>query len=521
MLRDIINSFNRTVKEYDMIPAGCTVVAGISGGADSVCLLLLLCEYRCNKRFNLIAAHYNHKLRGAEADADERFTRDLCKTLNVEYVSGEGDVAGFAKEHGMGHEEAARLMRYNFLRGEAAKHDGDVRIAVAHNQNDRVETILHNISRGTSLEGLKGISYVRGDVIRPLLNLTRGETECVCNEYGVLFRIDSTNIDCKYKRNRIRGNVIPFMTDQLGADFVSNVLRMSDLASEDNRFIKNIADEAYNKMAHETVYKTRKNTQIEIDAELFSKEDRVIQSRIVRTAISRIKDKNGEYVFPEGTGLGSVATERVRQYILKGKTGGYIEIGKGAICRFSYGKVVLGMNRQRKNSEGKIKNVDELDIILYKNVKALCQEAEKETASKHISFSVSLGEEIYNMVIDVAPVTEYSDFSDYISDKNYVCFDSKEFFEFCDSHGIPIIRTKEVHDTISAFGVKGSKKLSRFYIDNKVPVAERDSIPLLASGKDVLWIYNMRRSNIAPVRQDSKSVIIMTLKSAGRENLKP
>ena len=123
------------------------------------------------------------------------------------------------------------------------------------------------------------------------------------------------------------------------------------------------------------------------------------------------------------------------------------------------------------------------------------------------------------MVIEVAPVTEYSDFSDYIGDKHYVCFDSKEFFDFCDEHGIPIIRTKEVHDTISAFGVKGSKKLSRFYIDNKVPVAERDAIPLLASGKEVLWIHNMRRSNIAPVRKDSKSVIIMTLKAAGSEDL--
>ncbi|MBE7064334.1 MAG: tRNA lysidine(34) synthetase TilS [Ruminococcaceae bacterium] len=519
MLRDIINNFNRTVNEYDMIPAGCTVVAGISGGADSVCLLLLLCEYRFNKRFNLIAAHYNHKLRGAEADADERFTRNLCKTLNVQYISAEGDVAGYAKAHGMGHEEAARYMRYNFLRGEAEKHEGDVRIAIAHNQNDRVETILHNISRGTSLEGLKGISFIRGNIIRPLLNLTRAETECVCNEYGVLFRIDSTNIDCKYKRNRIRGNVIPYMTDQLGADFVSNVLRMSELASEDNRFIKSIADKAYFEMARDIAFKTRKNTQVEIDAKLFSREDRVIQSRIVRSAISRIKDKNGEYVFPEGTGLGSVTTERVRQYILRGKTGGYIEIGKGTICRFSYGKVVFGMERQTKKAEDNIKRVDELDIILYKNVKKLCSEAEKEGVLKNISFSVSLGEDIYNMVIDVAPVTEYTDFSDYISDKHYVCFDSRGFFEFCDEHGIPIIRTKEPHDIISAFGVKGRKKLSRFYIDNKVPVADRDMIPLLASGRDVLWIHNMRRSNIAPVKKESKSVIIMTLKAAGSENL--
>jgi len=519
MLRDIINNFNRTIDEYDMIPAGCTVVAGISGGADSVCLLLLLCEYRVNKRFNLIAAHYNHKLRGAEADADEKFTRKLCKTLNVEYVSAEGDVAGYAKQHGMGHEEAARLLRYNFLRGEAAKYEGEVRIAIAHNRNDRVETILHNISRGTSLEGLKGISYVRGNVIRPLLNLTRGETECVCNEYGVLFRIDSSNSDCKYKRNRIRGNVIPFMTDQLGADFVSNVLRMSELASEDNRFIKNIADAAYGKMSREVVYKTRKNTQVEIDAELFLLEDKVIQSRVVRTAISRIKDKNGEYVFPEGTGLGFIATERVRQYIARGKTGGYIEIGKGAICRFSYGKVVFGMERQKKDIAESVKRVDELDIMLYKNVKKLCSEAEKECEQKHISFSVSLGEDIYDMVIDVAPVTVDSDFTDYISDKNYVCFDSRDFFTFCDEHGIPIIRNREPHDVISAFGVKGSKKLSRFFIDSKVPVSERDSIPLLATGENILWVYNMRRSNVAPVREDSRSVIIMTLKPAGSEKL--
>lgn len=518
MLRDIINNFNRTIKEFEMIPAGCTIVAGISGGADSVCLLLLLCEYRINQRFNLVAAHYNHKLRGAEADADEIFTRNLCKTLNVEYVTSEGDVAGYAKQHGMGTEEAARLLRYNFLQKEAAKHEGDVRIAVAHNQNDRVETILHNISRGTSLEGLKGISFVRGNIIRPLLNITRAETECVCNEYGVLFRIDSTNADCKYKRNRIRGNIIPYMTDQLGADFESNVLRMSELASEDNRFIKSIADNAYRNMAREITYKTRKNTQIEIDVKLLAQEDKVIQARIVRNAISRIKDKNGEYLFPEGTGLGYIATERAREYILKCKTGGYIEIGKGAICRYSYGKAVFGMERQKRDIQD-TKRVDELDVIIYKKVKKLCSEAEKDGELKHFTFSVSLGEDIYNMVVEVAPVTEYSDFSDYISDKDYACFDSAAFFEFCDEHGIPVVRCREQNDIISAFGVKGSKKLRRFLIDSKVPVAERDTIPLLVSGNNVLWIHNLRRSNIAPVQKESKSVIILTLKSAGSEIL--
>ncbi len=525
VLRDIINNFNRTIKRYDMIPAGSTVIAGVSGGADSVCLLLLLCEYRCNNKFNLVAAHYNHKLRGDEADGDEEFTKKLCKTLKVEYVSGAGDVLGYAKEHGIGTEEAARFLRYEFFMNEAKKRlesnpDIDVKIAVAHNQNDRAETILHNIARGTSLEGLKGISYIRGNIIRPLLNITRAETEYICNAYGVMFRIDSTNIDCKYQRNRIRGNVIPYLENQLGDDFVKNMLRMSDLASEDNRYIKDMAEKAYTEMVHETVYKNKKNNKIEINTSHFVKEDKVIQARIIRRTISSIKDKEGNFVFPDGTGLGFVTTQRAIEYILRKKTGGYIEIGKGVYCYYSYGKAVFSVEKKKINKVVSVNSVlmdsgtfvvDDFDIALYEKVKKLCIEAENTDEVKSIQTATEIGDMIYDVEIEVVPKASMDDIYEVLHDSKYACFDSCEFFKFCDEHGIPVIRTKRKEDEFRSFGMRGGKKLNRFLMDCKIPVAERDEIPIVASGNRVMWIYDLRRSNIAPVQNDSSSVIIITL----------
>ncbi|MBQ8827814.1 MAG: tRNA lysidine(34) synthetase TilS [Clostridia bacterium] len=522
MIRDIINSFNRTIKEYDMIPDGSTVIAGVSGGADSVCLLLLLCEYRVNHRFNLVAAHFNHKLRGAEADGDEKFTRDLCETLKVTYVGGEGDVAAFASGHGMGTEEAARIMRYNFFSETAKKYPGDIKIAVAHNQNDRAETILHNIARGTSIEGLKGISPVRGNIIRPLLNITRAETEYICNEYGVLFRIDSTNSDCKYKRNRIRGNVIPYIEHQLGADFVKNMLRMSDLASEDNRYIKSMTEKAYGAMVRETQYKKRKSNKIEINVSPFEKEEKVIQARIVRMAISSIKGKDGKLLFPEGTGLGFVTTERVRKYILCRKTGGYIEIGKGAVCRFSYGKAVLSVENKKKDEislSNKKNDTGIPDEELLSSLKDMCETAENSRETAQTQLMTDVNGNIYITEIEVIPAADFSKISGLFNDNTHVCFDSAAFFKYCEKNGTPVIRGRMSGDEFSAFGMKGTKRLNRLLIDCKVPVDKRDSVPVLASGNKILWVYNIRRSNIAPVQNESRNVIIITLKSFGSENL--
>ena len=209
----------------ELIPPGSTVLCAVSGGADSVCLLHQLYRLRREVPFTLAAAHYNHQLRGEEADRDAAFVRQfitLCcgrdRLLQpdgtwrdlppVELFIGGGDVSGEARRRRRGVEETARDMRYDFLR-RTARTCGAQWIATAHNAGDNAETILLHLIRGTGLRGLGGISPRQGDVIRPLLSVSRDEIEAYLRFWGLPWREDATNRDDAYTRNRLRHRVLP------------------------------------------------------------------------------------------------------------------------------------------------------------------------------------------------------------------------------------------------------------------------------------------------------------------------
>ena len=213
------------IREWNMLPQGCTVLCALSGGADSVCLLHALYHLRPRLGFSLAAAHYNHNLRGEESDQDaafaEQFVRLCCGEQRlpdgtvlppVRLFTGSGDVAGEARLRGVGVEEAARDMRYAFLRQAAAKA-GAGRIATAHNADDNGETILFHLARGSGLRGLTGIPPVRDGLIRPLLTTPRKEIEAYLLRYSLPWREDHTNRSDAYSRNRIRHQVTPVLED--------------------------------------------------------------------------------------------------------------------------------------------------------------------------------------------------------------------------------------------------------------------------------------------------------------------
>ena len=221
----MLESMETLIREHGMLPRGCTVLCAVSGGADSVCLLHALYHLRPKLGFSLAAAHYNHQLRGEEADRDAQFVEQLVaeccgedrlpdgRTLPaVPLFSGSGDVASQAALHGAGIEETARRMRYAFLR-QAALEAGASLIATAHTADDNSETILFHLARGSGLRGLTGIAPVRGDLIRPLLSTQRREVEEYLRYYGLPWREDSSNADDSYARNRIRHQVVPVLEE--------------------------------------------------------------------------------------------------------------------------------------------------------------------------------------------------------------------------------------------------------------------------------------------------------------------
>lgn len=198
--------------EYDMLPRGVRVLCAVSGGADSMCLLRLLGELAAEGGFQVCAAHYDHRLRGAESAGDAAFVADWCAREGIPCVTGNGDVAAEAARLGRGIEETARELRYAFLRAAAAEL-GCGRIATAHSADDNAETLLLHLARGTGLHGLTGIPPRRGDIVRPLLTCSRREIEAYLAARGVPHREDSSNSDEAYSRNKLRARVIPVLRE--------------------------------------------------------------------------------------------------------------------------------------------------------------------------------------------------------------------------------------------------------------------------------------------------------------------
>lgn len=219
--------------------AGKRVLCAVSGGADSVYLLHNCAEAMRKNGLIVCAAHFNHCLRGAESDRDERFVQELCAHWDVPCVIGRGDVGGYARQHRLGTEEAARKLRYDFLENTADRLGMDV-IATAHNADDNAETLLLALVRGTGLRGLGGIPPVRGRIVRPMLGVSRAQVEEYLAGHGLPHVEDSTNASLDYTRNKLRALVMPVLKE-INPGFVRAAGRTSELLRADEEFLDGMA----------------------------------------------------------------------------------------------------------------------------------------------------------------------------------------------------------------------------------------------------------------------------------------
>ena len=218
-----------------------SILVACSGGADSVALLSVLREL---EGVSIVCAHFNHRLRGEESDRDEAFVRTLCKSWGLPFFAGSGDVTGYARAKGMGIEEAARTLRYRFLL-DTARENACAAVATAHTANDNAETVLFHLIRGAGTRGLGGIPPVRElgagvRLIRPLLNVTRGEVELYLAARGLSHVEDSSNADERYARNALRRNILPAL-ERLNSAAVSHICSAAELLREDEAYFDNLA----------------------------------------------------------------------------------------------------------------------------------------------------------------------------------------------------------------------------------------------------------------------------------------
>lgn len=234
---------NKAALDRRHLPAGTRVLCAVSGGADSVCLLHLL---HGEEDLEVLAAHYNHCLRGTESDGDEAFVRELCADWGIPFYAGRGDVAEYAKSHALSLEAAARTLRYAFLEETAEKCAADV-IVTAHTASDNTETVLLHLARGAGLRGLGGIAPRRGKLLRPLLGMSREDVEDYLHAHALPHREDSSNALDDAARNRLRHHAIPALKSVNGA-LDESVGRMTALLRRDEEALEQLAGEAWQRL---------------------------------------------------------------------------------------------------------------------------------------------------------------------------------------------------------------------------------------------------------------------------------
>lgn len=235
----MLDKIYRFITENDMVKKGETVVCGLSGGADSVCLLLALSQLSERLGIKVEALHVNHCLRGEESDRDEKFCCDLCERNSITFKAVSCNVREYANENSLSDEEAARKLRYGLF----AENSKGKLLATAHNANDNLETVILNLARGTALKGIAGIPPVRDNIIRPLLPVTRQEIESFLSDMGQAYVTDSTNLSDDYTRNKIRHRIIPLLQELNSSVIETSVGSIAGLRSE-NSLIERLTDEA-------------------------------------------------------------------------------------------------------------------------------------------------------------------------------------------------------------------------------------------------------------------------------------
>lgn len=272
----------KTIREFNLIEKNDSIVVGVSGGPDSMTLLSILLKLKEEFHLKIYVAHVNHMLR-ENAIKDEEYVKEFCKKNNIEIFIKKANISEIAQKEKIGLEEAGRNIRYNFFE-EVLKNTKSNKIAIAHNLNDKAETIIMNTLRGSGVSGLKGIEAKRKKYIRPLIEIERYEIEKYCIENKINPRHDESNDDNTYTRNKIRNIVIPYIKNEFNPNIIKTLNRLSEIIKEEDEYVQSETEKIFKE-----ILLTDEKNKIEFDPRKFNEQEKVIQKNLILLAIKKVK----------------------------------------------------------------------------------------------------------------------------------------------------------------------------------------------------------------------------------------
>lgn len=440
--------FVKFIEENEMISDNDKIIAGISGGADSVCLLSLLCKYREKKSFDIVVVHINHQIR-EEAGEDAQFVEKLCEEYKVPFILKEYPVETIAKEKGMSTEEAGRYVRYNAFHEILGENVG--KIAVAHNKNDVAETVLFHLFRGSTGSGLKGICPKSEKVIRPILCFERAEIETYLKENQLNYCIDKTNLTDDYTRNKIRNHILPYAEEKIVKGSVSHIYHAAESLRQQEEYLDDCVKSAYENVVNEN----KDLKRYEIEKKQFEEMHIFMKQRVLYMAVERFAGSKKD-----------ITSRHIEAVLSLFEKNGMKKVclPYELIAKTEYDKVILQKREKKEKKKQVFSTLDEAQGFTFR---------------------------VFSATMPVA-----------IPEKTYT-----KWFDYDKINETLLLRTRQEGDFLMVRGGCHKKSLNRFFIDEKIPSDVRDEIQLLADGSHILWVIGKRISEYYKVSDTTKNIL--------------
>ena len=495
----LLKKVQDTIRKHQMLTSNTKLVVAVSGGPDSTTLLHVLFKLTPKYNLRLWVAHLNHQLRGREADFEAEWVKKFAFKLGIPVISDTFNVPALAKEKRLSLEEAARRARYNFLE-EVANHLGASKIALAHTASDQAETLLMRLMRGSGLDGLSAIPPVRDKIIRPLIEVFREQIEDYCRENDLQPCLDSSNRETSFLRNQVRLNLIPYLSREYGDQIEKVLLQTTNLLRQDSEYLKKETERMFKSVLEEETHE-----ELVLNEEKLSCLHPALQRRVIRKAIEKIKGDLRAVTFDHIVSI---------LELYKTKQSKQLDLPHGLVIRHRYKDLLI-----RKGKEKGLSFVRNLVIPGTTKLTELNLALDTELISRLLDISFQkdsqkkLGEQFISSRRSVARLplasaknTESHQIHDFPEPEAWFDFDKLE---------PPLyLRTREKGDRFHPLGMKGSKKVKDFFIDLKIPLEQRERIPLLMGKDKVVWIVGYRIDQRFKVDKDTRAILEVKIREA-------